>query len=196
MLPAVLFWGRPAAALPTLMDGAWLPHADIAHTAVVRNTTPESAMPKTTPSRRSLPQNDFTSQYGRVLEATGCVTQNELAALLEVRQSSISDAKRRNSMPAAWLIKLFEKKRINPEWIRAGLGVKIVRLGEETDPAPADPALGRNTTPDNPPDELPADSPCAGDPAADALRADGLLSAVPTDELLAELMRRVLKRLD
>lgn len=32
-------------------------------------------------------------------------------------QSSVSDAKRRQSIPAEWRVKLFEKKRINPEWI-------------------------------------------------------------------------------
>ncbi len=45
----------------------------------------------------------FEAQYGRVFEAAGCRTQAELAAFLGIRQSSISDAKRRKSIPAEWL---------------------------------------------------------------------------------------------
>lgn len=74
----------------------------------------------------SLPQSDFESQYKRVLEAAGCRTQVELAAVLEVRQSSISDAKRRKSVPAEWRVKLFEKKWVNPEWIVHGGNVKYL----------------------------------------------------------------------
>lgn len=58
----------------------------------------------------------------RVFEATGCHTQMELAELLGIRQSSISDAKRRNSVPADWLVKLLKLKGINPDWIETGLG--------------------------------------------------------------------------
>lgn len=81
----------------------------------------------------SLPQSDFESQYNRVLAAAECRTQVELAEILEVRQSSVSDAKRRQSVPSDWLIKLFEKKRISPEWIRSGLGGKIVRTTDEVE---------------------------------------------------------------
>lgn len=67
-------------------------------------------------------QSDFASQYRHVFEAAECKTQAELAAVLDIRQSSISDAKRRESIPSDWLIKLLEKKRINPEWVRSGMG--------------------------------------------------------------------------
>lgn len=32
------------------------------------------------------------------------------------------------SIPARWLITLFEKKKIAPEWIRSGLGDKVVQI--------------------------------------------------------------------
>lgn len=73
------------------------------------------------------PENAFTPQYQRVFEAACCVTQVELAEFLGIRQSSISDAKRRQAIPAEWLIKLYDKKRINPEWIRTGTGGKLVQ---------------------------------------------------------------------
>lgn len=56
----------------------------------------------------------------RVFEAAECRTQVELATFLGIRQSSISDAKRRGSVPADWLIVLLEKKGINPRWIETG----------------------------------------------------------------------------
>jgi hypothetical protein len=68
----------------------------------------------------------FEAQYQRVFEAAGCRTQVELAAVLDVRQSSVSDAKRRQSIPAEWRMKLFEKKRINPQWILSGEGGKYL----------------------------------------------------------------------
>ena len=74
----------------------------------------------------SAPQSDFDSQYRRVFEVAECKTQVELAALLGIRQSSISDAKRRKHIPADWRVKLFEKKRINPEWILNGDGAKYL----------------------------------------------------------------------
>ena len=74
----------------------------------------------------TTPQSDFASQYRRVLEAAECRTQVELAALLDIRQSAISDARRRNVVPSDWLVKLFERKRINPDWIRCGTGARFL----------------------------------------------------------------------
>ena len=65
---------------------------------------------------------DFQSVYDRIREATGLRTQTEVAALLGVKQSSISDAKRRDSIPAQWLLILFDKRALNPTWVRTGEG--------------------------------------------------------------------------
>ena len=74
----------------------------------------------------ATPDTSFESQYKRVFEAAECRTQVQLAALLDIQQSSISDAKRRKNIPADWRMKLFEKKRINPEWILCGQGAKYL----------------------------------------------------------------------
>jgi bacteriophage CI repressor helix-turn-helix domain len=66
--------------------------------------------------------SDFQTAYDRIREATGLRTQTEVAALLGVRQSSISDAKRRDSIPAQWLLILFDKHALNPTWVRTGEG--------------------------------------------------------------------------
>lgn len=63
----------------------------------------------------------------RIKEVTGCSTQMQLAEALGVRQSSISDAKRRASIPAGWLLTLVRRPwRVNPDWILTGLGPRNV----------------------------------------------------------------------
>ncbi len=68
--------------------------------------------------------SSFESQYQRVFEAAECKTQVELASVLDVRQSSVSDAKRRQSTPAEWLLTLFAKKSISPRWVLCGEGAR------------------------------------------------------------------------
>lgn len=84
------------------------------------------------PPSGSEPRSDFESQYRRVLEAAGCETQTTLAAVLDIRQSSVSNARRRQNIPAEWLTKLFMKERINPEWVLTGQGGKTVRTTTDT----------------------------------------------------------------
>lgn len=62
--------------------------------------------------------NSFDDIYKRILFAANAHTQMELAAVLEISQSSISDAKRRQSIPSDWLIKLYDKFGVNPDWLR------------------------------------------------------------------------------
>lgn len=69
----------------------------------------------------------FQEVYDRVRFATNTKTQAELANVLEIRQSSISDAKRRGSIPPEWYIKLFEKFGLNPDWIKQGVGPMYLR---------------------------------------------------------------------
>lgn len=63
----------------------------------------------------------------RIQVVTNTRTQAELAALLGIRQASISDAKRRQSIPAEWYLKLFEKLGVNPDWLKKGTGPIYLR---------------------------------------------------------------------
>lgn len=56
----------------------------------------------------------------RLFSVAGCHSQVELADFLGVRQSAISDAKRRGIIPADWLRFLQKTKGIRPEWILSG----------------------------------------------------------------------------
>ena len=68
----------------------------------------------------------FQDAYERILQSTGLRTQTDIAAMLGVKQSSISDAKRRNHIPDSWILTLFNKKGLNPSWIRTGEGPQYV----------------------------------------------------------------------
>lgn len=65
---------------------------------------------------------NFDAQMERVRFITGVRTQVELADFLGIRQSSVSDAKRRCKIPSDWLITIMRAKNINPEWILTGKG--------------------------------------------------------------------------
>ncbi|WP_052278987.1 helix-turn-helix domain-containing protein [Solidesulfovibrio magneticus] len=64
----------------------------------------------------------FDEAMERIRETTNLHTQVALALCLDIRQSSISDAKRRGAIPDAWLVVLYEKFGLNPTWIRTGAG--------------------------------------------------------------------------
>lgn len=71
---------------------------------------------------------DVTEAYERILSATGARTQTELAELLEVKQSSISDAMSRGGgIPANWLVILTEKLAMNPRWVKTGEGPQYLQ---------------------------------------------------------------------
>lgn len=59
-------------------------------------------------------------------------TQVELANALNIRQSSISDAKRRCSIPAEWMLKLVRLVGVSPEWIEEGGDVPRYRVLSDT----------------------------------------------------------------
>ena len=63
----------------------------------------------------------------RIRSVTQTQTQVELAAILGIRQSSISDSKRRQTIPADWYMKLFENLGINPDWLKKGIGPIYLR---------------------------------------------------------------------
>jgi len=71
--------------------------------------------------------SSFMEVYRRILLATNARTQSELAEVLEIRQSSISEAKRRGAVPSGWYIKLFEKFGLSQDWLRYGTGPMYLR---------------------------------------------------------------------
>jgi hypothetical protein len=125
---------------------------------------PESVMVEPSTPHGDTPQSEFVLRYDRILAATGCRTHSDLARMLGIKQAAVSDVKRRKSIPAEWLLNLFEKMGINPEWIRSGSGGCFLRIANQ--------ACGKTPTAATPTSQL-----------------DGCT----TEELLAEIARRMLK---
>jgi hypothetical protein len=65
--------------------------------------------------------NEFTAGFERIAWALKLETQLDLARILDIRQSSISDAKRRGVIPGEWSVKLFQKYGLNPRFVYDGL---------------------------------------------------------------------------
>lgn len=88
---------------------------------------------------------NFDEIFERIKRATNTRTQMELADVLDIRQSSISDAKRRNSIPAEWYMKLFESFGLSPDWLKKGTGPMFLRTEQGYTPVdgPAGEANGR-----------------------------------------------------
>ena len=64
----------------------------------------------------------FEAIYARMLFAAGVRTQTELANLLQMKQASISEAKKRGSIPAEWCMRLYDTCGIRFDWQRFGTG--------------------------------------------------------------------------
>lgn len=65
---------------------------------------------------------EWESAMARIHAATETRTQTELAELLGIRQSSVSDAKRRFSIPSDWLVTLAMQWGLHPLWVLTGKG--------------------------------------------------------------------------
>ena len=121
-------------------------------------------MPEVSPARSSVDE-----QLRRIYEATGCKTQIDLAALLGIRQSSVSIARKQGKIPDKWLVRL-SLMGISLEWVLVGKGQRrLAELPEHKESEPGRPGKPR------PPDRV-------------VIR--NLLYCFPLDDLQAELQRR------
>lgn len=91
-----------------------------------------------------MERSEFDAAYARLCETAGARTQEELAAWIGVRQSSISDGRRRKSIPAQWLLTLVTHRGINPAWVLTGEGAKYL-VPSAMPPAPYALLLNRLT---------------------------------------------------
>lgn len=83
----------------------------------------------------------FAHAYERIQSVYGIRTQVELADRLGIRQSSISDAKRRGVVPDSWLVTILEQKGVSPYWIKTGEGSQFL---SSCDSAPVHPLAPRD----------------------------------------------------
>ena len=75
--------------------------------------------------------NQFQLFFDRVSSALGIKNLSELAAVLQVNRSSITMARKNNSIPANWLLALFRSHGLNPDWLENGEDPKWLKSGDE-----------------------------------------------------------------
>ncbi|MFW5488303.1 MAG: LexA family transcriptional regulator [Desulfovibrio sp.] len=71
----------------------------------------------------------FDEFYSRIRKATGLQTQQELAALLGVNRSAITQAKKRGAVPERWILKVSRDMGLSPDWLENGRGPERMPSG-------------------------------------------------------------------
>ncbi|MBT3257297.1 MAG: helix-turn-helix transcriptional regulator [Deltaproteobacteria bacterium] len=64
----------------------------------------------------------FEPFFERVTAATQIRSQTELAAVLGINRSAITQAKKKGTIPANWILGLSRKFGLNPDWLERGIG--------------------------------------------------------------------------
>jgi phage repressor protein C with HTH and peptisase S24 domain len=64
----------------------------------------------------------FDSFFDRVRDTVGIASQTELAGLLRVNRSAVSQAKKRGVVPRTWIYALSRAYGLSPDWLEAGAG--------------------------------------------------------------------------
>jgi phage repressor protein C with HTH and peptisase S24 domain len=73
---------------------------------------------------------NFQQFFDRASMALGITSLSELAAILHVNRSSITQARKKNSVPANWLLELFRSHGLNPDWLAGGSGPQWLKSGD------------------------------------------------------------------
>jgi len=65
---------------------------------------------------------NFERFLRRIFRQTGLQSQTELAAALGINRSAITQARKKDSIPARWILQLHRNYGFTPEWIEFGTG--------------------------------------------------------------------------
>lgn len=69
---------------------------------------------------------EFENFIKRVYEATGIESQTDLARILGVNRSAVTQARKKGAIPDRWLLQLYRGYGLNPEWLEKGSGSTFV----------------------------------------------------------------------
>ncbi len=69
----------------------------------------------------------------RIFDATGISSQSELARELEIDRSGITHARNNDKVPDKWIVKLYKKFGLNPQWIESGIGNVFLNTKSDSD---------------------------------------------------------------
>ena len=82
---------------------------------------------------KNMPDTRFESFLQRVFEATGITSQTELASVLNINRSAITQARKKNSIPDKWILQLYKTFGLNPDWIETGSGPTFIKKSVSND---------------------------------------------------------------
>lgn len=68
----------------------------------------------------------FDQFLKRLTQTTGISSQSELASALGVNRSAITQARKKNTIPAKWLLQMFRSFSLNPDWLETGIGAPFI----------------------------------------------------------------------
>ncbi len=74
---------------------------------------------------------NFNIFFERTAKALNITSLSELADILKVNRSSISQARKKDSVPANWLLQLFRQYGLNPDWLEGGGGPELLRSNDD-----------------------------------------------------------------
>lgn len=80
--------------------------------------------------KSDVKSDSFEMIIQRMMEATGSISESELAKVLGRKPSAIYTARTRNSVPKQWINLIAQKFNVSKDWIRFGHG-KPSRLPDE-----------------------------------------------------------------
>ena len=75
----------------------------------------------------------FESFLQRVFQATGLTSQTELASVLKINRSAITQARKKNSIPDKWILQLYKTYGLNPDWVETGSGQTFIKKSASSD---------------------------------------------------------------
>lgn len=73
----------------------------------------------------------FNEFLKRVFTATGIESQMELAAALGINRSAITQARKKGAVPDRWILGLYRKFGLNPDWLENGIGSIFLKNGPD-----------------------------------------------------------------
>ena len=68
----------------------------------------------------------FENFTQRVCGAIGFRYQNELASALGINPSAITQARKKDTIPDKWILQLYRKYGLNPNWVERGIGPTFI----------------------------------------------------------------------
>ncbi|MFP5258048.1 MAG: helix-turn-helix domain-containing protein, partial [Acidobacteriota bacterium] len=69
---------------------------------------------------QEYPGGGFEGFFARAAKAAGLASQAELAGLLGVHRSAVTQAKRKDAVPKAWVLAVSRRTGADPDWLEFG----------------------------------------------------------------------------